>query len=109
MEESQHRDLILRSLIDEYLSDTRNQYNVIELDKVPLVINLIRTHQLLKLIDSPGPFTKPVDKPTPHQKEFYQQYQSHKQAIDKIFTTVEKLNLSKGAKKNIQIYFNLNF
>lgn len=96
MQSSSHRDCVLRSVIDDHLSYSFQ--NTVRLDpkKVTVIVDIIRSHQLLVPADAPTAFTTPVVSPTIDDKENYSILKSHKQTIEKFIACVERLITSKG-------------
>lgn len=93
---SSHRDCLLRALIDDHLSYSFQNTMQLDPKKIPTMIEIIRSHQLLLPQDVPTAFTTPIIPPSTEDKENYSKLKSHKQSIDKFIACIERLIASKG-------------
>ena len=80
---SQHRDILLRYLIDTYFSFSIQNNSTFDYTKLSFIINILHSHQLLITQDSPNCFINSINTPIIDDKQIYNIYQSHKQSIDK--------------------------
>lgn len=92
---SEHRDLLLRAVIDDHLSYSYNKTSTLDRSRIPMILELIKTHQLLHPQDSPTAFSTPIATPTKDDPGF-QALKSHRQTIEKFISCTERLITSKG-------------
>ena len=95
---SEHRDVLLRSLIDDHLSYSFQNTVRLEPTKVPLIIEVLRSQQLLVPQNFPSAFVTAGVPPTADDKENFAILKSHNQSIEKFVAAVERLITSKGKK-----------
>jgi len=88
---SAHRQVLLKSLIENHLSYTTRNVHILDDSKVPVLLRTLQAHALLRPDDMVSPFATPTPPPSEGDKEGAQTIKVHYQTISKFISALDRL------------------